>query len=91
MKTQPKINQKMIDFSMDFGIDLGTILRGKLAPNSHPKNYEILIDFLMIFRRFLEPNWEAPGAQKGARKAYKIEGKGETRSGSAQGTKMEPK
>ena len=31
------------------------------------------------------------GAQKGARKGDKIEGKGETRSGSAQGTKMEPK
>ena len=31
------------------------------------------------------------GAQKGARKGDKIEGKGETRPRTAQGTKMEPK
>ena len=62
-----------------------------MPPNSHPKNYYILIEYLMIFGRFLEPKWEARGDQKGARKGDKIEGKEETRSGSAQGTKMEPK
>ena len=45
----------------------------------------------MIFGRFLDTKWDAWGAQEGAKKGDKIEEKGETRSGSAQGTKMKPK
>ena len=90
-KMHPESHRKFIDFCIAFCINVGIILWRKMLPNSHPKNYKILIDFWMIFSRFLEPKWEARGAQTGPRKGDKIEGKGETRSGSAQGTKMEPK
>ena len=39
----------------------------------------------------MPPKWEAWGVQKGHKKRAKIEGKGETPPGSAQGIKMKPK
>ena len=88
---QPKIHQKIIDFLIDSGVGLGIILGGEMAPKSHLKNDEILIDFLMIFGRLWEPKWEARGAGKVSKKGAKIRAKRETPSGSAQGTKMEAK
>ena len=58
-----------------------------MPPNSHPNNYEILIDFLMICSRFLEPKWEARGTRKASEKRNEIEGKWEAPPRNAPGTK----